>query len=166
MTIKIGFNQKILILFLVISSMLLGFTEFEDNDNRYMMRESISDFTFIARSKDFDRLLNLKFNGDDSFSIYYGDTNMESYYRYLGFEEYYSQTYNLSVHDGRWQFCSLPNTMFWGYNYSFIYSNIMTNKRIKPEVKEIFDKNYREIVRRFLKAKKLEKSRGITEEGF
>lgn len=158
--------KKFLILFLVVSGLLFGFTEFEDNNYRYMMRESISGFTFIARSKDLDRLLNLKFIGDDSFSIYDGDTNMESYYRYLGFEEYYLQTYNLSVHDGRWQFCSLPNTMFWGHNYSSIYSNIMTNKRIKPEIKEIFDKNYRELVRRFLKARELEKSRGITEEGF
>lgn len=158
--------KKFLILFLVVSSMLLGFTEFEDNDYRYMMREVFGEFTFIARSKDLDRLLNLKVEwGDSSFSMYDGDTNMESYYRYLGFDEYYSQTYNLFVHDGSWHFCSLPNSLFWGNNYSPIYSNIMTNKRIKPEIKEIFDKNYRELVRRFLKARELEKSRGIIEEG-
>lgn len=157
--------KKFLILFLVVSGLLFGFTEFEDNDYRYMMRESISDFTFIARSKNLDRLLNLKVEWDDSFSIYDGDTNMKSYYRYLGFDEDYSQTYNLFVHDGYWHFCSLPNSLFWGHNYSSIYSNIMTNKRIKPEIKEIFDKNYRELVRRFLKAKELEKSRGIIEEG-
>lgn len=162
--------KKILILFLVVSSLLFGMGKefsFEDDWHKYYMYVSHKVFEFEYYHKEEPDIATRLFYSllwEDDFSVFSGKTNRKSDFQYFGFNESCSQTYSLDVdYSGVWAFCPLPpKTIFLSdYSYGGIYSNIMINKRIDSEIKEIFDKNYRELVRRFLKAKELEKSRGI-----